>query len=260
MDTGYLVPEDSHISCANNPDTGVTEVSVHGSWDPQVRTAMAQTLRMCVAETPRLLLIDVARLSDPAGESLTTWQIAHQYARERTPPVDVVMCAPTPRLRHRLSGTAGGVTIAVSLDAARAAGPRQPIWPQRRTRPLPADPASVRLARGMVRDLCDGLRLPRLRYPAQLIISELATNAVEHVRAAFGVAVTLRGDVLHLAVQDQARQLPRPAARPLRGQRPMRRGAGLWVVDAAATAWGAVHCGGGKIVWATLAIGGKEMS
>ena len=39
-----------------------------------------------------------------------------------------------------------------------------------------------------------------------------------------------------------------------------RSGAGLWLVDAAATAWGALPWHGGKVVWATLAIDSQAPS
>jgi hypothetical protein len=254
MRTGYLVDHDARLRCVADPDTGVTEVSVRGRWGPELRTAVARALRACVAETPRLLLVDLARLSDPDGDSVTTWRIAHRYATERIPPVDVVVCAPAPQVRDRLSVTADeAVSVAESLDAARVAGPRLPIWPQRRTLRLPPLPAAARLARAAVTDMCDMLHLSSLRGPAELIVNELTANAAEHAGTDLDVAAALRGDVLHLAVRDESPVLPRPVTTDP-GTDLLTRGVGLRIVDAAATAWGAMPCRVGKVVWATLSL------
>jgi hypothetical protein len=110
-----------------------------------------------------------------------------------------------------------------------------------------------------IHDLCLSFGLPRLATAARLISAELISNAVEHARTELDVVVSVRGDVLHLGVYDREPGLPQVADQEpwhpdrLRDQR----GAGLWLVDAAATAWGALPWHSGKVVWATLAIDGR---
>jgi anti-sigma regulatory factor (Ser/Thr protein kinase) len=121
---------------------------------------------------------------------------------------------------------------------------------------LPPEPESARLARLMVADACHAWHLPHLRYPAQLVMSELVSNAVQHASTPMLVTVSRRGAGLHLAVRDGSPILPppwQPASAP--ASPPLTEGGrGLQIVQRAAAAWGALptHDRDGKVVWATL--------
>jgi anti-sigma regulatory factor (Ser/Thr protein kinase) len=126
--------------------------------------------------------------------------------------------------------------------------------PDQRRAELPATYASAALARDLVGQACTDWRLGEVLHPARLIASELATNAIEHARTPFLVVLSLRGPMLHLAVQDGDPRLPRlldPGTydpfSPLAD-----RGRGLRVVAGQATSWGAMPSRYGKVVWATL--------
>jgi anti-anti-sigma factor len=88
-----------------------------------------------------------------------------------------------------------------------------------------------------------------LRDQAQLLAGELVTNAVGHAQTDMRLRLELGGDLLHIAVRDLDRRLPRllPDDPQAEG------GRGLRLVEWLAAAWGAQpHPEGGKVVWCTL--------
>ncbi|MDP1820840.1 MAG: ATP-binding protein [Acidimicrobiales bacterium] len=83
---------------------------------------------------------------------------------------------------------------------------------------------------------------------AQLVVSELASNAVLHARTPFAVEVSADGDVL-IAVADESGAAPvmrRPSPDALDGR-------GLYLVDQTSEEWGFDPTDGGKRVWCRLA-------
>jgi anti-sigma regulatory factor (Ser/Thr protein kinase) len=93
---------------------------------------------------------------------------------------------------------------------------------------------------------------PELRARAELVVSELATNALRHGAGDLGVDVLVERGRVRIEVADASPALPRP-------RRPGPEdpgGRGMLVVDALAQAWGVEPGGearGGKVVWVTLA-------
>ena len=104
--------------------------------------------------------------------------------------------------------------------------------------------ANVGLARHLVRDLASQLPPARLDQ-VELVVSELATNAVIHARTPFDVCVRLQPTV-RVAVTDASPEEPKrrdPDRWNIGGR-------GLMVVDAFAQRWGFEPTAGGKTVWA----------
>ena len=119
---------------------------------------------------------------------------------------------------------------------------------------LTATPEAPRLARHRVSSACYGLD-DELRSVAELLTSELVTNALRHPprdEADHGVDIKVNvhrtDQALRVEVYDHdSRPLPRvePPDAPREG------GMGLYLVDELAAAWGAdlVPSGAGKVVW-----------
>jgi hypothetical protein len=87
---------------------------------------------------------------------------------------------------------------------------------------------------------------------AELIVSELATNAVLHARSSFTVALTASDPddaAVRLEVRDDQPALPRRSGYALDAGT----GRGLHLIDALAVRWGAEADGRGKVVWVELA-------
>jgi anti-sigma regulatory factor (Ser/Thr protein kinase) len=84
---------------------------------------------------------------------------------------------------------------------------------------------------------------------AELIITELVSNAVRHVGGQLDLMVALRERFLHLSVRDTSPVTPRlTLPDPDTGAG----GRGLLLVDCVAAGWGSIVGPGGKVVWATV--------
>jgi anti-sigma regulatory factor (Ser/Thr protein kinase) len=120
----------------------------------------------------------------------------------------------------------------------------------RQARAFGADPESVTAARKFVVGALARVD-EQVRQAAELLVSELATNAVLHVRTDFAVAIDAGfGGTIRIEVTDHGGGTP--AMRCPAPDEPT--GRGLRIVDMFAETWGVVpHCGGGKTVWFTLA-------
>jgi anti-sigma regulatory factor (Ser/Thr protein kinase) len=118
------------------------------------------------------------------------------------------------------------------------------------------EPTAVPAARHVVRDALGAWELTGLTEDAEVVISELATNAVLHARLAV-IRVTVRRideHTVRLAVIDRSRDLPvlgSPSAEDVRGR-------GMGIVDALATSWGTDRLPWGKRVWAELRTHGER--
>jgi anti-sigma regulatory factor (Ser/Thr protein kinase) len=119
---------------------------------------------------------------------------------------------------------------------------------------LPPEPSSVVRARHMVRDECADFDA-RTRLDLELIVSELATNAVRHAGTPFKVRVENDGGSVRIAVDDRSDDQPaRVEPDGYRG------GRGLRIVDTLASDWGTEPAdGGGKRVWARVDLAGQEL-
>jgi len=107
-------------------------------------------------------------------------------------------------------------------------------------------PTSVPAARHLMQELSPWLS-PDTMQDAQVIVSELASNAVVHAHTPFEVCVRLQ-PTFRLDVCDSSPAMPK-----LREPRSDECGGrGLLIVDACAQRWGADLVDGGKIVWADL--------
>jgi anti-sigma regulatory factor (Ser/Thr protein kinase) len=83
---------------------------------------------------------------------------------------------------------------------------------------------------------------------AQLVVSELVTNAILHARSSFAVVASSDESGVRVAVRDRGAGAPEL----LRPEPHVPSGRGLLVIDAVAAAWGVETTGEGKTVWAQL--------
>jgi anti-sigma regulatory factor (Ser/Thr protein kinase) len=107
-------------------------------------------------------------------------------------------------------------------------------------------PTAVRAARQFVVEQLPG---GGVADTAALLVSELATNAVEHARTDFTVRVVL-ADSLRVEVADRSPALPVRRQVPVQAER----GRGLSIVDTLAARWGTSTTEDGKVVWFELPI------
>ncbi len=117
---------------------------------------------------------------------------------------------------------------------------------------LPPDIRAVSTAREFLRDRLTAWSTDELLDEAELVLSELVTNALVHTDGGAGLALRFDGADrrLRIAVEDSSTRSPhgRDAPPDALG------GRGLSIVDAVADAWGVDVGPAGKTVWADLAV------
>ncbi|WP_406118845.1 ATP-binding protein [Streptomyces sp. NBC_00989] len=117
--------------------------------------------------------------------------------------------------------------------------------------------SSVRQARELVRKRLAEYGLQDLVDVAELLVSELATNAVVHAGGRYRLTLSLGVGILRCEVADERRHLPRPPHRRVESDDldvdpDSENGRGLFLVDALAHRWGSRLVEEGKEVWFEL--------
>ena len=128
---------------------------------------------------------------------------------------------------------------------------RKPVPLRMDVRLMPGPQMPAR-ARELVGRACEQWGLPRVRRLAELIISELASNAVLHARTPAVVTVRLLDDRLQMSVRDGDPRLVYHPPAGTHGAHHGEHGRGLLILEAMADSWGSEPTGNGKVVWAQV--------
>ncbi len=117
---------------------------------------------------------------------------------------------------------------------------------------LMAGPAAPAEARGHVRAAIDAWDVPVDPSVAELLTSELVTNAIRHEPGeSIKLFITCSCGHLRVYVHDTSRALPMPVDAPADAEA----GRGLMLVASLSTDWGCYRTPTGKAVYFTLALG-----
>ncbi|WP_298990581.1 ATP-binding protein [uncultured Pseudokineococcus sp.] len=109
-------------------------------------------------------------------------------------------------------------------------------------------PVDVRGARRVVVGCCGGAGWHEdVADVAELLVSELVTNALVHGGGAASMAVVVAPGGVRVEVADDLPDELEPVVRPASAS--ATGGRGLALVEALATAWGVRRAPGGKVVW-----------
>jgi anti-sigma regulatory factor (Ser/Thr protein kinase) len=127
------------------------------------------------------------------------------------------------------------------------------VDPQRRsTQAFEASPEAPRAARHFVAETLARLGCANCGIDAELVVSELVSNAVIHAQTDLTVALALSTGAIRIEVRDHNRALPTarsPSALSISGR-------GLPLIAALTSSWGVNQFGDGKVVWAQIARAG----
>jgi anti-sigma regulatory factor (Ser/Thr protein kinase) len=115
---------------------------------------------------------------------------------------------------------------------------------------VPNDPRAVRIGRRTLRDILTAHQLPALLEPAELLASELLTNAIRHTTGPAALKIRQSGSSFRLGAWDTDPTPPTTSPTPVCDEH----GRGLHLVDVCAEDWGwfKVNGEGGKYVWCQL--------
>ena len=103
----YLAPASDEIratvSVADDPGTGMVEISVHDMWSRRLGLNVSARLGTRLANRPGAVIIDLLDLVDEDAASLPLWLAARRAAAVIRPPVPLALCLPaTAVLEQRL--------------------------------------------------------------------------------------------------------------------------------------------------------------
>jgi DNA-binding NarL/FixJ family response regulator len=192
---------------------------------------------------PDIVVLDLG-LPDIAGRDVLG------RVRQRSPESKIVVFSGTeaPEIAERVEGyVLKGADIDYLVDLLEALGRRRA---QDAIIALAAEPASVSRARQFLRRTLREWNLDLLLDDAQIVVSELVTNAVTHARSAPELRLSLNGSTVRVEVRDDGTGTPEP--RP--PTEDAEHGRGMHLVAALAAAWGMeLPQDDGKVVWAELA-------
>lgn len=118
-------------------------------------------------------------------------------------------------------------------------------------------PSAVREARAEVRRQLEGwgfADLDDVADVAELLVSELATNALLHSTGSFRLTLSAAHGILRCEVRDAGRRVPTVVVDAGGSEN----GRGMFLVEALARRWGCHQDGTGKTVWFELATCGSH--
>ncbi|MCT9932328.1 ATP-binding protein [Planotetraspora sp. A-T 1434] len=136
--------------------------------------------------------------------------------------------------RHRLG------TMMVRLIE----GPGIQVWSWR----LPSSLRSVARARRLTRERLSAWGMEKVTDVAELLVSELVTNALCHARGPIRLALSATEGMLRCEVEDGGTVLPRL----YNAHEDDEGGRGLCLLDMLACCWGAARTANGKVMWFEL--------
>jgi anti-sigma regulatory factor (Ser/Thr protein kinase)/anti-anti-sigma regulatory factor len=240
----------STLELMRRHDHGVLVLTLSGRLDLPGATAVLAAASAESEAGGRAVGFDLAGLEEPAAPRLLTVFPAAQRRLRSWPEHEVHLSGASPSVTRLLQRLNIDSFVSVHVDRQQAVASAQAAQRavHRRLR-LVASASSVGQARRGVDELLGSVPVG-VRNTAELVTSELATNALRHVHEPFTVSLALNDAELLVAVTDHSRRLPRRRPMSLESEG----GRGLYLVDRLCASWGVrlIHKDG-KAVWARLA-------
>jgi anti-anti-sigma regulatory factor len=246
-----VVMPDATLACAVGHGYPVTAVRMSGQLDMATAVQVRTTLLKVLAGQPKAVLVDLADLEVVDDLAVLAFLTVARHAAA-WPGCQIVLYGASAETQHAFDRMAITRLLAVCQDRTEALARLSVDAPvlSRFTERLPPVPEAAGLARRMVVEACQRWGVARLVESAEIVVTELVSNAVRHGRPPIELSLERRGRYLHIRVRD--RSPVRPSR--LTPTEHSERGRGLLIVDAFATSWGSDLNADGKVVWATLRV------
>ncbi|MDT4988825.1 MAG: hypothetical protein QOI74_2919 [Micromonosporaceae bacterium] len=237
------------LECLLESSSPIAEMRISGQLDLATVVGVRTALHKALTGQPAAIVVDVAGLTTADDVMLTVFA-AFARTAAAWPGCPVLLCCPDAALRAGFDQTGISRVLPIYPDraAAVAAAERLPP-PLHYRRALPSNPSAPTIARQVVAEACQAWQLAALADDAEMVVTELVTNAVRYAPGDIQLSITLREHFLHVAVHDHC---PDPPRRRLPDPDNDEGGRGLLLVDAIAAGWGSTPSVHGKRVWATL--------
>ncbi|MCD2198218.1 ATP-binding protein [Actinomycetospora endophytica] len=238
------------------PSGGAVVASVRGDLDRANRAALVASLAELLGEH-RGVVLDVSELRP--GQSSAVHAFTDALARAGGwPRACLALVAPGPELAALLTSSRVADEAPVYADVTEALA-RLADRPDvlRDGWRFDVDPHAPGRARSQVRELCRRWGLGReVREAAEIVVTELVTNAVEHALSPSVVEIERHGDAFRMAVRDYGSGADHVVPEATSWHAPPTsspRGRGLAMVAAVSRTWGVLRHPDGKTIWAEMA-------
>jgi anti-sigma regulatory factor (Ser/Thr protein kinase)/anti-anti-sigma regulatory factor len=225
-----------------------------GTLDAFTAPELAAALLEAVAEQPVGVLIEVDELTVTDDVGLAVF--ANVGAQNRSwPGCGLVLAGPNAEFHMRAEriGVIPYIPMCPDRPTALAHLAQIPVPPWQRE-VITADRNAPALARAVVAEFCarQGIGGGSMGgETAQLVASELVTNAVVHAGTPIQLTLRLLAPLLHIAVRDSGQGHVRMSGLV---DESAESGRGLVLVDALSAAWGSFVPPIGKVVWAAIRV------
>ncbi|GAA4607504.1 anti-anti-sigma regulatory factor [Actinoplanes octamycinicus] len=232
-------------------ESGVTTVRLVGDLTKAGLPACRNSIAKAAAQCPVAVVVDLSELhhADPLFGSMVA---TATFKAQENWGVPLLLCTANSEIRGHLAKFRSFVALyeqrSQALLAVHAYVPR---WIKKRFPPVPA---SAGEARSIVGDACWSWGLRHLRDPAQLVASELASNAIVHAGTDFDLMLGYTGRFLRIAVSDGSGAMPSVIKEPpvTNAIMPGGTGRGMRIIAAAGTHYGVTRTRSGKVVWVLI--------
>ncbi|NJC72733.1 ATP-binding protein [Planosporangium thailandense] len=223
---------------------------------PEVRLAVATALAL----QPAAVVADLAGLTAAAADDDLTVFAACARSAAAWPGCPVALSGPPDAVAAGLARMSVNRSAVIHPDLDHALAALEAVPPPLRFRQrLTAAPSITGpAARAMVVAACEAwgvnaaAGLEQVANRAELVVTELVSNAIIHAKTELEVVVALREPFLHISVADGSPAPPRllsPDAPDTIG------GRGLILVETLTTKWGYLPTRDGKVVWTMMRLG-----
>ncbi|HKE64577.1 MAG TPA: ATP-binding protein [Micromonosporaceae bacterium] len=240
-----------HSTVEHDFETGLAYVRLRGILDlasaPRARTAVLK----CAAEHPQAVIVDLDRVIVASQTPLLVFATVSRLLIDHGVAMLIVANPHTPIGKSVRRALSGRVAVHSTRRDAVEATAKGPAPPHRVHVHLPMSPTSPAVARALAKYACESWDVRDIADSAQIVASELVSNAVVHARTDLDVTFILRANYLVIQVRDRGKQsLPRPT----HGQYTpgADHGRGLALVARLTSSWGHSVGPHGKTVWATI--------
>ena len=229
----------------------LTTLEVRGELSAESAPGLQAALTACVTECPSTVIVDLSRCDIDSPQVLSAALSAATAPHDEIPPVNVTICGDAEHTAGAQVPTFGDYAQARSA----AANDRERHLSARldfdRSESAPAR------IRELIRGLCRRWSTPAVCADAELVASELVTNAVIHGGTGGVVEVAVRDGFLHIRVEDGSPVPPGAGVMPAGSTAEaaaLPHGRGLALVRLLSSAWGFLvdEHGTRKVVWAAM--------
>ena len=231
----------------------VAVIRPRGELDSYSSHDLRSALLDCLADQPDAVIVDASDLSVVDDVALTVLTSVAQQS-ERWPGSVVVLAAAGAAVLPAVERMGVQRVVALCPDVHSAAAQfASASTARRRHEGIAPDRDAPGVARAAVAQFCSDHRVGAGGddAAAQLVASELVTNAVVHAGTPIDLTLKLVGPRLQIAVRDGGDGQARLAGIT---DESAQSGRGLMLVDALAQAWGNFLPSTGKVVWATVRV------